>query len=290
MKPSPFTYHRPVCLSDALSLLAGRPNARVLAGGQSLMAMLNLRLGNPDDLIDIGRIPELAHIREEDGAVVIGAMTRQRHIEKSPVVRDRLPLLARAIEHVGHQQTRNWGTIGGSLCHLDPSAEIPAVAMAYDATLTVQSARGARRIDMKDFPLGLMTPNIEPDEMLTAIRFETWPRKHGAGFSEFARRHGDFAIAAGASLVCLDAAGRIARISLTLAGVNATPIRLTGTEQALIGHAPDAAAVQSVVDAVASIEAMDDPFIPSWYRGRIAAVVIRRALEAAIFQAEEYQS
>jgi carbon-monoxide dehydrogenase medium subunit len=290
MKPSPFIYHRPTQLADALALLANRPNARVLAGGQSLMAMLNLRLASPDDLIDIGRIPELAHIHEEDGALAIGAMTRQRQLEKSPVVRARLPLLARAIDHVGHQQTRNWGTIGGSLCHLDPSAEIPAAAMAYDATLTVQSVRGVRRIAMRDFPLGMMTPDIEPGEMLTAIRFDTWPRRHGAGFSEFSRRHGDFAIAAGAALVCLDGAGNIARISLTLAGAAATPFRLRDAEQILLGRAPDAAAVQTAVDAAVAVKAMDDPFISSWYRNRIGAVVIRRALESAISEAKEYQS
>jgi carbon-monoxide dehydrogenase medium subunit len=289
MKPAPFIYHRPASLDQALGLLAEQPNARVLAGGQSLIAMLNLRLVNPDNLIDVGRVPGLAFVREEEGAVVIGAMTRQRHIEKSALAGDRLPLLVQGIRHVGHQQTRNWGTIGGSLCHLDPSAEIPAVAMAYDATLTVQSVRGTRRIDMKDFALGMMTPDIGADEMLTSVRFDTWPPGHGAAFSEFARRHGDSAIAGAAALIALDGSGRIARISLALAGVASVAMRLTGVERGLIGCAPDEAALHAAAEAVAGIDAMDDPFVPAWYRRRIGAVVIRRALEAAIFQAEEQQ-
>jgi carbon-monoxide dehydrogenase medium subunit len=289
MKPSPFIYHRPTTLGHALSLLTEQPNARILAGGQSLMAMLNLRLAAPDHLIDIGRIAELSGIREQDGVIVIGAMTRQRAIEKSALVRDRLPLLTQAIAHVGHQQTRNWGTLGGSLCHLDPSAEMPAVAMAYNATLLLTSVRGTRMVEMRHFAIGMMTSTIEEDEILTAIRFDTWPQKHGAGFSEFARRHGDFAIAAAAALVALDDAGRIARTSLTLAGAASVPLRLTDVEQALAGQLPDAAAIQMAVDAVASVDAMDDPFVPSWYRRRIAAVMLRKAFEAAIFQAQEHQ-
>jgi carbon-monoxide dehydrogenase medium subunit len=287
MKPAPFTYHRPASLDAALVLLAEQPNARILAGGQSLMAMLNLRLANPDHLIDVSRIPDLAVIREEDGAVVIGAMTRQRQIEKSALVRERLPLLAEAIAHVGHQQTRNWGTVGGSLCHLDPSAEIPAMAMAYDAVLTVQSVRGVRMIAMKDFALGMMMPDLGAGEMLTSIRFAAWPQAHGVGFSEFARRHGDFAIAAAAVLVALDQSGKITRASLTLAGVADVPLRLSAAEHALIGCAAGADALRIVTDAIAPIDATDDPFVPSWYRKRIAAVVMRKAFETAIFQAEE---
>ena len=183
MKPAPFRYHRPAVLAEALALLAAQPNARVLAGGQSLMPMLNLRLAAPDDLIDIGRIPELAGIREHDGAIEIGAMTRQREVEQSALVRQRLPLLSQAIALVGHQQTRNWGTVGGSLCHLDPSAEIPTVALAFDATLVVQSARGRREVAMRDFAQGLMSTALAADEMLVAVRFapaawhrRPWPR------------------------------------------------------------------------------------------------------------------
>ena len=287
MKPSPFTYHRPDSVGQALELLAAQPNARILAGGQSLMAMLNLRLASPEHLIDIGRIPGLAGISEEPDAIVIGAMTRQRDIERSALIAQHLPLLTQAIAHVGHQQTRNWGTVGGSLCHLDPTAEIPAVAMACDATVTVQSRRGLRVIAMADFPLAMMTPNIEADEMLVAIRFPKWPAKHGACFAEFARRHGDFSIAAAAALVALDTAGNIARVSLTISGVAPTPLRLATAEQALAGKSPTPALLQGAAAALDAIDVMDDPFYPAWYRKRIATTVLGRALIGAVNAAKE---
>lgn len=287
MKPSPFTYHRPDSVDQALELLAAQPNARILAGGQSLMAMLNLRLASPEHLIDIGCIPGLAGISEEPDAIVIGAMTRQRDIERSALIAQHLPLLTQAIAHVGHQQTRNWGTVGGSLCHLDPTAEIPAVAMTCDATLTVQSRRGLRVIAMADFPLAMMTPNIEADEMLVAIRFPKWPAKHGAGFAEFARRHGDFSIAAAAALVALDTAGNIARVSLTISGVAPTPLRLASAEQSLSGKSPTPALLQGAAAALDAIDVMDDPFYPAWYRKRIATTVLGRALIGAVNAAQE---
>jgi len=282
MEPAPFRYHRPVVLAEALALLAAQPNARVLAGGQSLMPMLNLRLAAPDDLVDIGRIAELAGIREHDGAIEIGAMTRQREVEHSALVRERLPLLAQAIMLVGHQQTRNWGTVGGSLCHLDPSAEIPTVAMAFDATLLVQSAKGQREVPMRDFAQGLMTTVLAPDEMLVAVRFAPWAAGHASAFVEHSRRHGDFAVASAAVMMARDASGRIARLSLTLGGTAVTPVRLPNVEEALRGRLPDAEALELACAAVASIDAIDDKFVPAWYRSRIAATMLRRAWSEAL--------
>ena len=285
MKPAAFRYHRPTQLPDALALLAGQPNARVLAGGQSLMPMLNLRLAAPDDLIDIGRIPALAGIREKNGVLEIGAMTRQREIEHSPLIRARLPLLAQAIEYVGHQQTRNWGTIGGSLCHLDPSAEIPNVALALDATLVIDSMRGRRELPMADFARGLMTTDLAADELLTMVRLQAWPAGHGSGFCEFARRHGDFAVASAAVLMTLDRRGLIERVALAIGGAAATPVRLTKVEAALRGRLPDAGAVRLAADAVAGIDTLDDKFVPAWYRARIAAVMVGKAFNAALTNA-----
>jgi carbon-monoxide dehydrogenase medium subunit len=282
VKPAPFRYHRPALLADALALLAAQPNARVLAGGQSLMPMLNLRLAAPDDLVDIGRIPELAGIREHDGAIEIGAMTRQREVEQSALVRQRLPLLSQAIALVGHQQTRNWGTVGGSLCHLDPSAEIPTVAMAFDATLLVQSAKGQREVPMRDFAQGLMTTVLASDEMLVAVRFAPWAAGHACAFVEHSRRHGDFAVASAAVMMVRDGAGRIARLSLTLGGTAVTPVRLSNVEEALRGRLPDADALDVACAAVASIDAIDDKFVPAWYRSRIAATMLRRAWHEAL--------
>ena len=287
MKPAPFRYHRPAALAEALALLAAQPNARVLAGGQSLMPMLNLRLAAPDDLIDIGRIPELAGIRELEGAIEIGAMTRQREVELSTLVRQRLPLLSQAIALVGHQQTRNWGTVGGSLCHLDPSAEIPTVALAFDATLVVQSARGRREVAMRDFAQGLMTTALTADEMLVAVRFAPWEAGHACAFVEHSRRHGDFAVASAAVMMARDGAGRIARLSLTLGGTAVTPVRLLEVESALRGCLPDAKALEAACAAVASIDAIDDKFVPAWYRSRIATTMLRRAWDEAMAKAGE---
>ena len=287
MKPAPFRYHRPAALAEALALLAAQPNARVLAGGQSLMPMLNLRLAAPDDLIDIGRIPELAGIREHDGAIEIGAMTRQREVEQSTLVRQRLPLLSQAIALVGHQQTRNWGTVGGSLCHLDPSAEIPTVALAFDATLVVQSARGQREVAMRDFAQGLMTTALAADEMLVAVRFAPWQAGHASAFVEHSRRHGDFAVASAAVMMVRDGAGRIERLSLTLGGTAVTPVRLLEVESTLRGRLPDAEAIDVACAAVGSIDAIDDKIVPAWYRTRIAATMLRRAWGEALSMAGE---
>ena len=180
--------------------------------------MLNMRFAFPDCLIDINRVAELAYLRESDGGIEIGAMTRQRDVEFSPLVARRLPLWREAILPVGHRQTRNRGTVGGSLCQLDPSAELPTVALAMDAELTAASVRGERRLRMADFFAGYMTPALEADEILTSIRVQPWPAGHGHAF-RIRPPLRDFAIVSVAALVALDASGRLARVSLTLGGV-----------------------------------------------------------------------
>lgn len=283
MKAPPFNYHAPRSVGDALGLLAAQPNARLLAGGQSLMPILNFRLAAPDHLIDLNRIAELAYLRASgDGsAIEIGAMTRQRDVEFSGLVAERLPLLAEAITWVGHRQTRNRGTVGGSLCHLDPSAEIPLVAAMHDATLRIASARGERTLAMSDFAREIMTTALEADELLVELRLPIWPAGHGAGFVEFARRHGDFAIVSAAALVQKDAVGRIARIALGLGGVAPTPQRLRATEAALVGAAADDEAIARAADAAGAIDAMGDATYPAWYRRKVAAAMMRRALTRA---------
>jgi len=286
MKPPPFAYHAPRTVADALKLLAEQPNARPLAGGQSLMPILNFRLGSPDHLVDLNRVEGLAYIREDQDAIIIGAMTRQRDIEFSPLVKARLPLMAEAIHWVGHRQTRNRGTIGGSLCHLDPSAELPTVAMAMDATLRIASATGERVIPMREFAQDLMTTSLAPDELLLEIRVPCWAAGAGAGFVEFARRHGDFAVVSAATLVTLDASGRIARASLTLGGATPTPHRLIETEAALVGRAPDPAALDLVAEAGRAVDTMGDVTYPAWYRQRLAATLLRRSLTQAFERAK----
>src|SRR5258708_4416299 len=239
MKPPLFSYHDPRTIGDVVDLLARLDNAKLLAGGQSLMPMLNMRFVLPDHLIDLNRVEGLSFIREVDGALEIGGMTRQRDLEFSDVVRARCPLMAEAIALVGHRQTRNRGTLGGSLCHLDPSAELVSVAAALDATVTVAGPSGQREIAFAEFPLAFMTPAIEPNELLTAVRFPVWPQDHGYAFVEFARRHGDFAIVSAAVLLVEDGAGKILRAAVVIGGMGMVPIRAPELEQALIGHAPD---------------------------------------------------
>ncbi len=209
MKPPLFSYHDPRTVADAVGLLGRLDNAKLLAGGQSLMPMLNMRFVQPDHVIDLNRVEGLSFIREVDGALEIGGMTRQRDLEFSEVVWRRCPLMREAIAYVGHRQTRNRGTLGGSLCHLDPSAELVSVAATLDAVVTVAGPNGQREIPFANFPVAYMTPAIEPNEMLIAVRFPVWPHDHGHAFIEFARRHGDFAIVSAAALLLEDAAGRI---------------------------------------------------------------------------------
>src|SRR3954447_23847236 len=282
MKPPPFSYHDPRTIPDAVALLGRLDNAKLLAGGQSLMPMLNMRFVLPDHVIDLNQVDGLAFIRESKGALEIGAMTRQRDLEFSDLIRSRCPLMHDAILQVGHRQTRNRGTLGGSLCHLDPSAELVSVAAALDATVTVQGPNGVREIRFADFPAGYLTPAIELNELLTAVRFPLWPQPHGYAFVEFARRHGDFAIVSAAVMVTQDSAGKITRASLTLGGIGVAPVRVTEVEQALVGNVPDDKLLHEVCETCRKFEAMDDVHAPANYRQHLATVMSRRALEQAL--------
>jgi carbon-monoxide dehydrogenase medium subunit len=281
MKPPLFSYHDPRTIGDVVELLARLDNAKLLAGGQSLMPMLNMRFVLPDHVIDLNRVEGLSFIAEVDGALEIGGMTRQRDLEFSDVVQARCPLMAEAIALVGHRQTRNRGTLGGSLCHLDPSAELVSVAAALDATVTVAGPRGRREIAFADFPLAFMTPAIEPNELLTAVRFPVWPRGHGSAFIEFARRHGDFAIVSAAALLVEDGAGKIVRAAVAIGGMGMVPIRAVELEQALIGHAPEDELLREACESCRKFDAIDDVHAPGSYRQHLASVLSRRALEQA---------
>src|SRR6478672_12539007 len=237
MKPPPFHYHDPKTVSEAVGLLAQLENAKLLAGGQSLMPMLNFRFVQPDHIIDLNLVEGLSYIREVGGALEIGAMTRQRDLEFSEPVRARWPIMHEALLQVGHRQTRNRGTIGGSLCHLDPAAELVSVCAAHDATVTVAGPNGTREIAFADFPAGYLTPAIELNEIVTTIRIPLWPAGHKAAFIEFARRHGDFAIVSAAALLQIDN-GKIVRASVTVGGVAVAPVRASEVEQAITGQAP----------------------------------------------------
>ena len=280
MKPPRFSYYDPETVSDVVGLLGRLDNARVLAGGQSLMPMLNMRLALPDHVIDLNRVKTLSHLREKAEALEIGAMTRQRDIEFSDIVRERCPLMREAILQVGHRQTRNRGTLGGSLCQLDPSAELVAVAAALDATVTVAGPKGTREIAFADFPKTYMTPAIEADELVTGARFPLGPKAHGWAVVEFARRHGDFAIVSAAALL-EETGGKITRASVTLGGVAAAPVRMKEVERALVGQKASDALFREACEACRKIEALEDVHAPASYRRHLAAVLSRRALEKA---------
>ena len=281
MKPPPFTYHDPRTIPEVLDLLAEKDNARLLSGGQSLMPMLNMRYVLPDDVIDLNRVEGLSGIEAVNGSLGIAGMTRQREIEFSDVVASRCPIMAEAILQVGHRQTRNRGTLGGSLAHLDPSAELPAVAMALDATIHVESKRGKRDIAMADFPAGYMTPSIELDEMVTGATFPLWEEGHGYAFIEFARRHGDFAIVSAGALMTTDAAGKVDRVSIVVSGVGPSPLRCTEAEEMILGQTPELELFREAAETARAFDALEDIHAPSSYRQHLAAVLSRRALEKA---------
>jgi carbon-monoxide dehydrogenase medium subunit len=281
MKPPPFSYHDPRTISDAVALLGRLDNAKLLAGGQSLMPMLNMRFVLPDHIIDLNQVEGLAFIRENNGALEIGAMTRQRDLEFSDVVRARLPVMHEALLQVGHRQTRNRGTIGGSLCHLDPAAELVSLATGYDATVTVAGPNGQRQIPFAQFPVAYMTPAIEPNEILVGVRFPQWAPRHGYAFVEFSRRHGDFAITSAAALLEADAGGKITRASVTIGGMGTAPVRARELEQAITGQAPSAQLFRDACESCRKLEAIDDIHAPASYRQHLAAVLSRRALEKA---------
>jgi len=286
MKAPIVEYVRPTTVDEALRYLSEIDNARVLAGGQSLVAMLNMRFAFPDCLVDINRIPELAYIRDAGTAIEFGAATRQRDVEFSDLIANRLPLLREAILNVGHRQTRNRGTVGGSLCQLDPSAEIPTIATAMEATITLGSARGKRDISMADFPAGYMTPAMEPDEMLLQVAIEPWDASHGYGFQEFSRRHGDFAITSCAILLQFGDDGLISRVSVTLGGVASAPVRMSRVEQALMQTRATPEDLDHAAALCGEIEASSDSYVPGWYRQRLARVLSRRVLQIAVERAE----
>lgn len=281
MKAPPFQYHRPQTREELGALLVRLGNAKILAGGQSLMPMMNLRVIAPDHLIDINRVANLAGIREAVDGIEIGAMTRQADVLASDLVKSRLPLLTRALQHVGHIQTRARGTIGGSCCHLDPAAEQPAMCAALDAEFVVVGPGGRRVIPAGRWFEGLLQSALGEQEFLEAIRFKPWAHGHGYGFAEYARRHGDFAIAGGAALLEASRDGRITRAALLSFGVEAAPKRLSEAERTLIGQHVDSLNINPIVAAASALDAMEDVHVTAGYRRHLAGVLIRRALNEA---------
>lgn len=282
MKPAKFDYCAPESVAEVLEALRSRgAEAKLLAGGQSLVPLLNFRLSRPAILVDLNRTSELAFIRDEGDHITIGAMTRQRTIEESEIVRGRAPLLWEATRNIGHLPIRSRGTIGGSLANADPAAEDPAVAIALDFTMVVASHRGRRRIPAQDFFRGLLTAALEPDELLVEIDVPVAPKGSGAAFEEISRRRGDFALAGVAAQVVV-ADDRRVSARLAACGVGAGPVRLRGAEaivarDGLTDKAIDAAAAA----AAGEVSPSSDIHASADYRRKLASAMTRRALHRA---------
>ncbi len=287
MKPAPFTYHRAESLAEAAEMAATLDNARLLSGGQSLMAMMNLRYVAVDHLIDLNPVAEIAGITIGSGRVTLGAMTRQRTVLEDAALATCCPILREALGFVGHVQTRNRGTVGGSLAHLDPAAELPGMAALLEAEITLTSQDGTRRVAMADYPLGYMTPDINEGEILTTLSFDAWPSAHGWDFREFAQRHGDFAMAGVGSLITLDTDGRIDRAAVVLIGVDDGPVRPTDVEAMMIGETPSDALFRAAGALIAERPMAGDALVTEAYRQHLAGVLLRRSLASACVRASE---
>jgi len=281
MKPAPFEYHAPRTIAEATALLAQLKNAKILAGGQSLVPMMNFRYVIVDHLIDLAKVEGLSGIVVSKGKMRVGAMTRQRELEFSQDVANHCPLLTEALRHVGHRQTRNWGTIGGSLAHADPAAEQPAVCAAHDAIVEIVSTRGSRKVPFQEFGLGFMTTAVQPDELIAAVEFPLWPQGHSFSFQEFARRPGDFAIAGAASLIELAPNGSVQRASVTLCGVANTPVRVGEAEDVLVGRELNAITARAAARSTCGVEPISDVHAKANYRAHLAEVLTFRSLRAA---------
>jgi CO/xanthine dehydrogenase FAD-binding subunit len=281
MKPAPFEYVRPDTLAEACALLAGDEDARLIAGGQTLVPMLAMRLARPTKLIDILRLPELAGIREEPGFVTVGATTRQAQAERDPVIRASVPMLARVLPFVGHPPTRNRGTVGGSIANADPSAEIPLVAVTLGAEIMLATVDGPASVPADDFFIGAMLTSINHGDCVGGVRFPVWPhRRIGVGFFEVSARRSDFAFVAAAAQVALDADGRCVDVALGLAGIGERPLRLDVSS--LVGTMLDLGPVTEAVHAAAvDLDPTSDLHASAAYRRRVAVTLCLRALEQA---------
>ena len=288
MKPAPFEYFDPRSVEEAVSLLREHgDDAKILAGGQSLMPLLNMRMARPEVLIDLSRVAGLEYIRETDGVLAIGAMTSKRAVERSELVRSRQPLLHAATLLVAHPQIRNRGTVGGSMAQADPAAEYPAVALVLDAELRAMGPAGERTIKAADFFVSYLTTALEPTEVLAEVRFPVLPDGAGWAFEEISRRHVDFAMAGAAVTLSVERDGRCREARIVLFGVGPTPVRALGAEQLVAGEALGPALLEAAGGKAS--EELDEPLsdvhASSEYRRHLAGVLTRRALTEATARA-----
>jgi CO/xanthine dehydrogenase FAD-binding subunit len=288
MKPAPFDYVRPGSLGEACEMLAADEDARIIAGGQTLVPMLAMRLARPTKLVDIARLGELGGIRAADGALVIGAVTRQVEVERSELARRALPLLAKALPWIGHPPTRSRGTIGGSMSHADPSAEIPLIAVTLGAEIEIANVSGSTSMSADEFLIGPMLTAVMPGDCVSAVRFPVWSHARlGTGFHEVSARQSDFAFVAAAAQIALDDDGRCVEIALGLGGVGDRAIRIDLA--GLIGAEPATATVTDAVRAaLADMDIGSDLHVSESYRRRVAVTLAIRALDDAMAEARAH--
>ena len=298
MKIAPFNYHAPNSMQAALALRQALPGNEILAGGQSLVPYLAFRMRRCENLIDLNGISELAGIREKNGRLEIGAMTRQRTIAGSELVARHAPIAQEALKLIGHIATRTRGTLGGSLCNMDPAAELFGVSALHDAVLHVQSASGARDIAIEHWAESFMKPALAPNEILTGIDLLPWPAGHGHGFFEFSKRHHDYAVVAAGALVTIDADSRIARAAVVVIGCGAKPVRLRGAEALLLGQtgSPELfrEAAREVEDLAEFPEEEADRgyprrFVSGEFRRRLGLELTKRAIDKAYTSARSVE-
>ncbi|HUY05792.1 MAG TPA: xanthine dehydrogenase family protein subunit M [Acidimicrobiales bacterium] len=289
MKPAQFEYHAPTSTLDAVALLKTyAEDAKVIAGGQSLVPMLALRIARFEHLVDLNRIEELTGISLERDELVIKALTRQSSAEHSDLVARHVPLLARAIPKIGHFQIRNRGTVGGSIAHADPASELPCVALCLDATMTLVGPAGSRSVSAADFFVSIWQSTAEVDEIVTEIRFPIAAKSSGFGFEEFALRTGDFAIAGVACAVTLDKAQRIESAAIAFMGMGPTPLRAGLAESALVGRRADEIDCAKIAQqAVKETTPGDDVHASAAYRTQIATSLAGDALHQALQEARD---
>jgi carbon-monoxide dehydrogenase medium subunit len=282
MKLPPFEYACPTTISEAVALLASHDgDAKPLAGGQSLVPMLAFRVASPSLLVDLRKLAELREIKIADDGVTLGAMVRWREVLDDARLRKAQPLLVAAVEHVAHYQIRNRGTVGGSLAHADPAAELPGIVVTCEAKIAVVGQSGARTIDAADFFQGPLITALKPDEIITEIRFPPWPAKRRFGFQEFARRRGDFALAA-AMLFYDEDSGKATNAHVGAIGIADRPLRLTAVERAINGNAIDEAVIaKAEAAASAAVDPDDDIHASGAYRKALVGVMVERALRGA---------
>ena len=283
MKPAPFRYIRALSVDDALAALAGHgDDAKVLAGGQSLIALMNLRLIRPAVLVDINRLADIAYVRQENGTLAIGALTRQSAVESSDLIAHQCPLMGEAIRFVAHRPIRNRGTIGGNLAHADPTSELPAVAVALGATFVAQSHKSQRTIAADNFFVAPLTTRLGADELLTEVRVPVWPAGQGWSFMEVSPRAGDYApVGVAATLRAADGVCRAAR--LVYSGVGPRPIRVDKAEQMLVGRPSREATFREVAEIAAEqVDPTSDFHATAEYRRDLVRVLTRRALVVAL--------